>query len=291
MTLGVYQFSFNGLTFGAGTPWVVESVEGLESMAPLRTQDEIRGYSDGQWSGRDFYDGRVVTFTIVTLGNATSSAQSYYRSLRQALSPQQLGYYPDAYADATGGTQPDGTLGLFQFKLNAESVSGDTSINGVKRMWGRVRSFETDVTPEYSYGYITSTVEMYFPDPRFYDDTLVTTTATSGSNVTIPNNGWATSCPLVVIASPASSGNLVSTSLTGEHQTMNFDNVSGSPLVIDLLTKSIFIGGGSGTGTYARNTLSGFNYWLDVPPPLPTSLTTFSSTLGNMTVYSRNAYL
>ena len=96
MTLGTYQFQFRGVPFGAGTPYIVESVDGLGTPA-LRVQDDNRGYIDGAYSGRDFYEGRTVTFNILIIGDSTKSAQAYYRDFRYDLSPQVQGLYPNPY--------------------------------------------------------------------------------------------------------------------------------------------------------------------------------------------------
>jgi len=275
MTLGTYQFSFNGLTFGAGTPYVVESIDGLTSMSPLRVQDDIRGYQDGQFSGRDFYDARTVTFTILTLGDNTNNAQYYYKQLQAALAPQVLGYYPDLGAS----TQPAGTLGLFQYQLNTESLSGDSSVTGVKRLWGRVRNITTQVNPEYTFGYISSTVQFHFPDPRYYDDTVKTATGTIA--VSLVNNGWATAPTLITINSPSASGGITD-NVSGWY--MAFSNVNTSyPLVIDTLNRTI-----KQNGVYVRNLLNTFNYWLTIPA---STTTNWSSTIGSMTISYRNAYV
>jgi hypothetical protein len=283
MTLGTYQFQFRGVPFGSGTPYIVESVDGLGTPA-LRVQDDNRGYIDGAYSGRDFYEGRTVTFNIIIIGDSTKSAQSYYRDFRVALTPQTQGLYPDPYQ----GTQPsDTTLNLFQFQLNSESYS-DTTITGVKRMWGRVRSVTHTVDPDYTYGYISVQMEMYFPDPRYYDDTAHTISGTT--NVGIINNGWANSNPAVTITSPNASGAIWDV-VTGSR--MNFANVNTSyPLVIDFLQRTI-----TQNGAPARNTLLSFDNitsgnlvtgWLYALNP---SGSVWSSTLGSMTITSRNAYI
>jgi hypothetical protein len=278
MTLSNYQFAFDGWSFGAGTPYVVQNIDGLGGTSAIRNQDDIRGYIDGSFSGRDFYDARTVTFDILVTGDSSHNAQYYYKQLQSNLSPQTLGYYPNAYNDANSIAQPTGTLGLFQFQLVSDSFSGDSSVTGNRRMWGRVRLVTTPLDPDFSYGYIMTTVEFYFPDPRYYDETLKT--PTSGTSVALTNNGWATTCPLIVISTPAASGSIADSN----GNSMGFANVAtGFPLVIDLLTRTITQNGG-----YARNTLTSFNYWLSVAG---SSANTFTSTVGAMSVYYRNAYL
>ena len=49
-SLNQYQFSFNGFSFGgAGSVYQIESVDGLEGLPGIRTQDDNRGYNDGMF--------------------------------------------------------------------------------------------------------------------------------------------------------------------------------------------------------------------------------------------------
>lgn len=257
MPLSPYQFEFNGLTFGAGTPYVVTLVSGLAGMMPLRVQDDNRGYQDATWSGRDFYDARTVEMTILITGDKTYSAQYYYNALQAAFAPQELGY-PDQ-------------LKTFKFQLSTDT--------GPKRLSGRVRALDTLVNPEFTYGYIVTAATFYFPDPRYYDETQQT--ATGSSAVAVANNGWATTCPVITIASPSSSFT-ISDTLTG--LSMAFANVStGSPVIIDLLNRTIQNNG------YARNILtSATTGWLYVPGK---STGSWTSTGGSMSIAWRSAYV
>jgi hypothetical protein len=267
MTLSTYQFSFNGFTFGAGTPYTVEKIDGLMATAGIRNQDDNRGYIDGTYSGRDFYDSRTVTIDFLLVGDSSHPAQYYFQQLQKNLAPQVYGYYPDPYAS----TQASSVLGLFQFQL--------TATTGQQRMWGRVRSVSASVDPEFTYGYILATADLHFPDPRYYDETANTA---SGSTATIYNNGWATTSPAITIASPSASGTITD-SVTGA--VMTFANVNTSySLIIDTLQRTI-----SQNGISARNTLTTMTNWLTIPAN--TSTGTWTSTLGSMAVTWRNAYV
>lgn len=272
MTLSIYQYQFtpNGsstpFVWGAGTPYAVENIDGLGGSSPIRNEDDNRGYIDGSFSGRDFYDARTVTFDILITGDGSHSAQYYYKQLQASLYPQPTGYYPDPYAS----TQATGVLGLFQFQLSA--------VTGIQRMWGRVRLVTTPIDPEFSFGYITCTVEFYFPDPRYYDDTA--TTPSAGTTVSLSNAGWATTCPAITIATPSASGSITD-NING--YVMAFSNVNTSyPLVIDLLRRSV-----TQNSLPARNTLTNVNNWLCLTPNYST---TWTSTLGSMAITYRNAY-
>jgi len=257
--------AFNDFVIGAGTPYVVESVDGLMSFAPLRTQDDNRGYIDGSYSGRDFYDGRTVTVTILTVGDSSHSAQYYFRQLQSAWTPQQLGY-PDV-------------LGTFQFKMDAGS--------SLMVMYGRVRSNETVVDPEYTFGYIQSTFTLYFPDPRYYNNTLNVANVGS-SQVAISNNGWATTCPVLYMATPSASFNITYYVNGSSVSVMSFSNVTTSAsITIDLLQRTIVQGIAN---TPSRNTLTSGD-WISIPPYSSSNATSLSLSAGTMSVSWRDAFI
>lgn len=259
MTLSNYQYSWNGFTFGAGTPYIVEEVDGLVTTAPLRVQDDNRGYIDGTLSGRDFYDARTITFKLLIIGDSSHNAQYYFYQLKQNIVPQTLGY--------------PSSLGLLQFALPGWT--------GNLQILGRIRNVESVIDPEWAIGYIPVTVEIYCPDPRYYDDTAVVGTA---STVGVANNGWATTCPTIYIASPSSSFILTAIAAGTTIATMNFQNVTtSSDVTIDLLNRTITQG-----GVAARNIMQYSTGWLYAPAGLTTN---FTINTGTMQVTYRSAYI
>ena len=264
MPLTNYTFVFNGLTIGTGTNYLITNVEGLGGTAPLRIQDDNRGYIDGSYTGRDFYDERTVYFDITVLGDSSTTAQENYKDLQIAFAPQPLGYY----VDPTGLTPAADQLKLFQFRLNADT--------GDMRMYGRSRGLITPIDADFAYGYIQTRVQMSFPDPRYYSDSGTTVT---GSSVSLTNNGWATSCPVITIASPSASGTITDGTIT-----MQFAAVSGGALVIDLLSRVIYVG-----GFPVRNVMTASsNGWLAIEP---STTETWTSTIGSMSIPYRSAYI
>jgi hypothetical protein len=246
-----YSFSFNGLTFGgAGSPYQVLSVDGLEALPELRSQDDNRGYADGMFSGRDFYGGRTVTIIFNTFAANGVSAQINYNTIQSYLLPQTSGTTPLYFLMPPSDTE----------FLNA-----------------RVRGLKTVVDPDYTYGKITSMVEFYCPNPAYFSNneqtaTLAYTPATGriynrtynlvygGGSVeittTITNNGWANAYPTITLNGP------ITDPILG-NQTQGFAlNFSGTytdtdDLVIDLYNKLITL-----NGQPARNLLiSGDWFW------------------------------
>jgi hypothetical protein len=263
MPLTNYTFVFNGLTIGTGTNYLVTNVEGLGGTAPLRIQDDNRGYIDGSYSGRDFYDERTVYLDVTVLGSSSTTAQENYKALQNAYAPQPLGYYVDPTVSPNANQ-----LQLFQFRLN-----GNT---GDMQMYGRSRGLTTPVNADFAYGYIQTRIQMTFPDPRYYVDTATTVT---GSSITLTNSGWATSCPVITIASPSSSGYITDGVIT-----MTFANVTSSPLVIDLLSRVIYTAGDPNRNVMVASS----NGWLSLEP---TSVNNWFSTIGSMSVPYRSAYI
>lgn len=267
MTLADYSVVYNGLTIGAGTMFPITNIEGLGGTSPLRIQDDNRGYIDGSYSGRDFYDERTVYIDVTVLGDSTTTAQANYKTLQNAFAPQPLGYYPDP----TGYSDSKNELKLFQYRLN-----GNT---GDKRMYGRSRGLNTPITPDFTYGFISTRIQMSFPDPRYYDDIGTTKT---GSSFTVSNSGWAISCPVITISTPtATSG-----SITDGTTTMYFSNFAlGYPIIVDLLQRVVYYGGFPTRTILAASS----NGWIQIDPN--TTSKTWTSNFGSMSTTYRNAYV
>lgn len=240
-----YSFSFNNQVFGgAGSPYQILSVDGLEGVPEIRKQDDNRGYADGMFTGRDFLGGRTITMVIQILSSSSASAQANFNTLQRALLPQ------------TSGTTP-----LYFLLSTADS---EQVINA------RVRAFRTTINPEYTYGYIISQVEFFCPDPRYYNSNIQTATLLyspptgriynrtynltyGGGSATITtniaNNGWTDTYPTITL------NGLITNPTLGnftQNAALNFNVTlsSSDSFVIDLYNKLITL-----NGNPARNTL------------------------------------
>lgn len=274
MTMADYSFNFGGFVIGNGTPYTVTGIEGLGGTSPLRIQDDNRGYLDGSYSGRDFYDERTVFIDVTVLGSGSTTAQANYKSLQNAFAPQALGYYPDP----TGLTDIRNQLKTFAFRLN-----GNT---GDMMMHGRSRGVQTPINADFTYGYIQTRIMLSFPDPRYY---TFTATAHSGSAFTVTNAGWAASCPTISIASvTATSGEITDGTIgsTTDGKThMYFANLlAGDFLDVDLLSRIVYL------NFYpSRNILTAASTgWLEMAP---NSTATWRTNLGTMTTNTQSAFV
>jgi len=252
-----YSFSFNGQVFGgAGSPYQILSVDGLESLPGIRNQDDNRGYADGMFTGRDFLGGRTISMIIQTTATPTASAQANYNTLQRTLQPQ------------TAGTTP------LYFILSA----GETE----QVIEARVRQHIATVNPNYTYGLIMSQVEFFCPDPRYYDSNEQTATLLysvpsgriynrtynlvygggSGTlTTTITNTGWTDTYPVITINGPITNPE-VGNATQGAQLLFNVVLSSSDEFVIDLYNKLITL-----NGQPARNTLiSGGSEWFSAQP-------------------------
>jgi phage-related protein len=283
MPLSNYQFQFGSFVFGAGTPFVVTEVTGLEDLPQIRNQDDNKGYNDGMFTGRDFFSGRTITFMLNILAGNGNTAQTNFNLFQAAINPQQTG------------------VSTLQFLLSPSDTQ--------KQIGARVRTRAVPITPEYTYGKITAQVTMFCPDPRFYDvatQTLsLSPSAVSGriynrtynltygggsqtSAATLTNSGWAVTNPIITINGPVVNP-VLSNVTTGQSITINYTLGISDVVVIDLNLKTVTL-----NGTSARNILANGSQWFAAPPG--NSLLSFSGTsytIGTTTcvVSYANAYV
>ena len=283
MALSNYQFQFGTFVFGAGTPFLVNEVTGLEDLPAIRNQDDNKGYNDGMFTGRDFYSGRTLTFMFTILAGNGNTAQQNYNLFQAAINPQQTG-----------------TTAL-QFLLSPSDTQ--------KTIKARVRTRAVPVTPEYTYGKITAQVTMFCPDPRYYDITSTTLNLTpsapsgrtynrtynlsyGGGSLTgsgfVINNGWATTNPIVTIQGPAVNP-VLTNNTTNQSITINYTLGASDVVVIDLNLKTVTL-----NGTSARNILANNSQWFSAPTgttQLSFSATSFTLGATSCRVTYANAYV
>lgn len=277
-----YSFSFNGQTFGgAGSPYQILSVEGLEGLPSIRNQDDNRGYADGMFTGRDFLGGRTISITFLTLSSGSTSAQTNFNTIQRALLPQT-----------------SGTTSLY-FQLS--NASGEQVINA------RVRGLNTTVTPEYTYGYIVSQVEFFCPNPLYFDTAIQNLTlapsSTTGriynrtydlvyTNVsgylsgTGTNAGWVTTYPTITINGPIVNP-LIGNGTTNQGLQLNGTYTATDVIRIDLYEKLITL-----NNNPARNILTS-GEWFGAIPGNNDFLLTGSGTTGatSAIITWQNAYI
>jgi hypothetical protein len=280
----LYSFSFNGYTFGgANSPHQIQNIIGLESLPGIRSQDDNRGYADGMFSGRDFFAGRTISIIFNTFESPGVSAQTNYNTIQSYLLPQQSGTTP------------------LYFKFPNSPTSEQV-------VFARDRSMTTNIDPNYTYGYITSQVDFFCPDPNYYNNNLQTAVmavlpavgrtydrvydlvyggATGYITTTVNNIGWATTYPNISLVGP------ITNPLLGNLTTGEFIQITGSfnlldTINIDLYNKLITL-----NGNPARNLFTSGN-WFSAQPGNNTFYFNGTFTVANQTkatVTWRSAYV
>jgi len=269
----VYSFAFKNQVFGgAGSPYQILSVDGLESLPGIRNQDDNRGYHDGMFTGRDFLSGRSISIIFNTFGDSNGSAQTNYNTIQSILLPQ------------TQGTTP------LYFKF-PNSPSSEQFVDA------RVRGLRTTVDPNYTYGYITSQVEFFCPDPNYYNNNLQTANmlisaalgrtynrtfnytyggGSSSVTTTISNIGWATTYPTITIQGP------ITNPIIGNTTSGNLLNFTGTYSALDTLEIDLYNQLITLNGAPARNLLIS-GTWFDAPPGNSNFFFTGTGTLAGTT--------
>jgi hypothetical protein len=274
-----YSFSFSGITFGGtGSPYQIQSVEGLEGLPAIRNQDDNRGYQDGMFSGRDFYGGRVISIIFNTFGSGATSAQTNFNTIQAKLLPQQSGTTP-LYFLLPPFTE--------QF-INA-----------------RVRALRTIIDPDYTYGKITAQVDFFCPNPLYFNSTLQTASlsvsaapgrtynrtynlvygyGSLATTTSITNSGWATAYPTITLTGPIFNpilGNVT----TNQYLYFSATIANTDTLIVDLQNKLVTLNGAS-----ARNLLIGNSEWFDAPPGTSQYYLTGSLSVPGTTTCTVNWY-
>lgn len=278
-TLLDYRFAFNDFLFGGGdSVYQIMTIDGLEDLPVIRSQDDNRGYQDGMWTGRDFLSGRTLTFTMTVRGDSNYNMNYYLNLLQQNLVPQQQG------------------TGLLQFQLPG---------SGLQRINARVRRRNITINTDYSSGLAMATYEFFCPDPRYYDDTELTTnlinaTPTAGRTYNrvyttapsavynnpyisgmffgggagapnlIVNSGWATSNPVITITGPAINPRVTNVT-AGLYLQVDTTLGTGDVLVLNTDLRTVTLNGIS-----RRALLNNASTWFAAPPG--TSYYTFTAT-------------
>ena len=198
------------------------------------------------------------TYTSGGSSNVTMSAQANYNLLKQNLLPTQ------GYTTFSNTNQ-------LQFQLSAAS--------GLQFFNARVRDSKTVITPDFTYGYITSQWTFYCPDPRFYDNTQQSasligtnylgrlynriyplTYGGGAAGTTITNTGWANTYPIITITGPITNA-IVGNSTQGNYITIQGTYANTDTIIVDLRQRLVTLNGAS-----ARNLVAGGSNWFYAQP-------------------------
>ena len=228
------------------------------------------------------------TYTSGGSANSVMSAQANYNLLKSNLLP-------------TASYTAFSTTNQLQFKL--------PQVSNMQFFNARVRSSQTVISPDFTYGYITSQWTFFAPDPRFYDNSQQSasiTIATSlgrtynriypltygGGSASIATNvnnaGWTTTYPVITINGPITNPTIGSLT-QGQNIT-----ISGVYNNIDVLTVDLGQRLVTYNGSPARNLVTGGSNWFSAQSGVNQFYLTGTGTLAGTTTASiawYNAYI
>jgi len=198
------------------------------------------------------------TYTSGGSANSVMSAQANYNLLKSNLLP-------------TSSYTTFSTTNKLQFKLPQSS--------SLQFFNARVRDSKTVITPDFTYGYITSQWTFFAPDPNFYDNTqqsasLVGNNALGrlynriyplvygggAAGTTINNAGWANTYPIITITGPITNA-VVGNSTQGNYITIQGTYANTDTIVVDLAQRLVTL-----NGSTARNLVAGGSNWFYAQP-------------------------
>lgn len=252
-----YELTYRGLTLGAGTPWQIERIEGLEEMPMVRTSDlEVSG-RHGQIAGVDLLSGRAITVALLVFPGPTATFAQNIEALKAIAVPL--------------GAETDLT-----FQLPGR-------LPRTLRARPRRRALPVDL--EYSFQYGRAVIEWWATDPRIYAqspssaDIALPTAATgltfpatapfvfgsagTGGSAAFTNSGNFDAPWVATINGPVTDPVLVRQD-TGEYVRLTGSIVAGETLVVDSLAPSVLL---NGTASRYSWVAPGSSWWTLPPGP------------------------
>jgi hypothetical protein len=132
------QYSFGGVTMGAGTAYKVRSVSGLRGQPGIQSNDTPRLTADGDFSGYDTLTGRTITMNVVVTGTSGSDFETNLAALEAAMAPLLS------------------TTSTFSYKFPNAAA---------RNVQARPRKMPVTVVPSYSRKWQIVDLEWFCPDP------------------------------------------------------------------------------------------------------------------------------
>jgi hypothetical protein len=228
------------------------------------------------------------TYTSGGSANSVMSAQANYNLLKSNLLP-------------TASYTAFSTTNKLQFQL--------PQVSNIQFFNARVRDSKTIITPDYTYGYITSQWTFFAPDPKFYDNTvssaamvvsnalgrtynrvypLVYGGGSVATSTTVNNLGWATTYPVITITGPIINP-IIGSTTQGNYITIQGSYSNTDTIIVDLGQRLVTVNGVS-----ARNLVAGGSNWFSAQPGANQFYLTGTGTLAGTTaatVVWYNAYV
>lgn len=283
MSLLSWQIEWAGLVMGDGTPYVIQSMTGLNDTPGVRSSDSARARAHGAWAGTDYSDVRSITATISVDGPHPNSA--LWDALSRALVIGQPGETPLTVK----------VPGLAQGR---ELI-----------MFARCRNLSLPTDQDYASGVGAAAVQWVATDPRIYAATESTLTvgiasssasgfpfpltfpisfggAATGGLVTANNEGEFPAPWVATIHGPVV-GPRIENVTTGETLTFNGSLAAGETLVVSSADASVLL-----NGVASRYPWLAFgSQWFDLAPGVNELRFAGTSGTGSLDLVFRSAWI
>ncbi len=222
-----YQYEYRNLLMGAGTQYLVESIEGLYSTPDIKDFSMDRDDKDGSSIGRLLYGPRHITMQVQVL-----SAEGLSGLARQQDYEAKMLALQAAFA-RVAGVQP------FVF-LRPGRVK--TFVNA------RCTRREVPIDYHGAVGYQKAVLELTAPDPLLYSMNYATTPITiaggaSTNSGTVTNAGNYPSRPVLSIAGPTVNPRIANAGDGNRSIKIDMTVNAGQTLVIDIAARTVLLDG------------------------------------------------
>jgi phage-related protein len=216
------QYQFGSMLFGTGSDCVVTSVEGLDSMPDLRTDDVERNDDHGSHSGIDQMQSRVIDMEATFSVDSHATAMASIRSAARVMRPQR-----------------SAELWKFVFQRPGEPR---------KFCWAKPRRRQFPSNYDLAHGRAEGKLQWYCPDPRIYRlaQSSYTITLNSGQNIAtdeVITLGDFDTKPVLTITGQGTNPRIANADDGG--RTVRFDLVMGGAdvLVLDFARRTARLNG------------------------------------------------
>src|ERR1700738_465370 len=216
MMLADYQFSFNGVTAGPGTPYRILSIDGLRTMPNLVSSDQPRLRRSGVFANGDSLSSRLLTISLMVSGTSVADFETNLTALETALVPVRPGQF----------------AAPFLFKQPGQ--------NQRRFVAARPRKNASPQMPTYGRLWHKMNLQLVCPDPAQLDDVLTTTVI--GSTGTIVNVGNLESYPVITLTP---SGGAVGIVNKANNCVLVLTGAIPSPCIVDTGSMTVVDGAGA----------------------------------------------
>ncbi len=277
--MAVWEFTFDGVTFGDGTDIDVAEVTGLEDLPDIRRADRPRARAAGRWANPHYPDERIVTFRL-------EMAEE---------DPDALGVLLGQIDSMTVPRDDASPLG-FHFDGRPEQVVFARPLR---------RQIPTDLRR--LFGAAVATVQFVAADPLKYSATETSDSTGVGSvsgglgfphgfphgfgsatagTIAVQNDGTVDAPWTATLDGPLTSPSITLVGTTGALALNGFSLAAGESLEIDSAERTVML-----NGTASRYSSLTSRTWFDLPPGASLVQLGAAAGTGTLTLRYRSAWL